>query len=121
MAVGLCAFLLSHSGSPRALPEHIVPLVVIFSFVALATELKVLRGPAGEEKTVVSSVFIASILLLGPAYTIPSVLVAIVGSQLILGKPWYKVVFNTSMYLLTTGGSGVIYFAARTLGGRADT
>ncbi len=104
----------------RAPAEQIPFLLVILGIGSLVTELKVITTPLGDQRTIVTAMFVASILLLGPTLTLPSVFIAMVGSHLILHRPWIKAVFNVSQYILTVGISGWAYQGvARALGGDA--
>ncbi|HUX86795.1 MAG TPA: HAMP domain-containing sensor histidine kinase [Chloroflexota bacterium] len=93
----------------RVAPGQVWILVVIFAIASLASELKVITTPHGDERTIVTSIFIASILLVGPVLTLPIVVVAVMGSQYLLRRPWFKAMFNTSQYALTIEISGEIY------------
>lgn len=102
----------------RVPSEHIPLLLAILGVGSLVTESKVITTPLGDQRTIVTAMFIASILLLGPTLTLPSVFIAMIGSHVILHRPWVKAVFNVGQYILTVGVSGWIYQGiARALGG----
>lgn len=112
LASVVVAFLLISNPSPVRVPTNqILLLIAIFSVGSLVSELRVITTPAGDQKTIVSAPFIASILLLGPTYTLPAVPIAIIGSHLIFRRPWPRAAFNTAQYVLTIGVSGLIYQA----------
>lgn len=108
-AGALVAVLASHPPFVRVPPSQVPLLLSIFLLSSLVAELKTITTVTGDQRTIVSAVFVASILLLGPLLTLPSVLLAIVGSHIILHRPWYKALFNLSQYTLTVGISGIVY------------
>ena len=61
----------------------------------------------GDEWTVSSAVYIADLLLFGPAFTILVSVAAVLLSDLCLRKPFYKAAFNAGQYALTVGISGL--------------
>ena len=119
IAAALLSLYLLRFPSPIRVPTHeIIPLLLILGIASLVTELRVITTPAGDQRTIVSAMFIASILLLGATLTLPAIVVATVGSHLILRRPWVKAVFNVAQYILTTGVAGGLYEAtAIALGG----
>ena len=108
-ALCLSIILICQPLSYRVISGQIWILLVIFAAASLASELKVITTPAGDERTIVTSIFIASILLVGPVLTLPIVVVAVMGSHYLLGRPWFKAMFNTGQYALTIEISGEIY------------
>lgn len=106
----LVACLLAFFPTPiRVGPQSVFPLLIIFCLTSLAAELKFITTPAGDERTISSSIFIASILLIGASFTLPAVIVAEVGSHYALRKSWFKAAFNVGQYILTVGISGILY------------
>jgi signal transduction histidine kinase len=97
-----------------AIEPQLVPIVVaVFSVLALVAGVKPISMPAGDQKSVVSSVLVASILLVGPEYaTIPAI-VQVVGHHLIRHRPAYRLPFNLSQYVVTVGLSGSLYHLLR--------
>ncbi|HLH73901.1 MAG TPA: ATP-binding protein [Chloroflexota bacterium] len=108
-ALCLVVFLERQPLAFRVAPNHVWFLLVLLAAASLLAELKVITTPDGDERTIVTSIFIAAILLIGPTLTLPIVVVAVVGSHYLLHRPWFKAVFNTSQYALTVGISGLIY------------
>ncbi|MBX6771596.1 MAG: GAF domain-containing protein [Chloroflexi bacterium] len=119
IAAALLSLYLLRFPSPIRVPTHeIIPLLLILGIASLVTELRVITTPAGDQRTIVSAMFIASILLLGATLTLPTIVVATVGSHLILRRPGVKAVFNVAQYILTTGvASGLYEATAIALGG----
>lgn len=109
VSAGLAFFLVQHPTVARVSSGQVLPLLAIFCVASLATELRIITTPAGDQKTIVTAMFIASILLLGSTLTLPAVPFAIVGSHVILRRPWYKILFNVGEYTLTVGVSGLVY------------
>ena len=108
------AALLLEGNYRGAIEQWQVPYaVVVFSILALAAGIKPITAPAGDQKTVVSSVLVASILLVGPEYAIIPAIVQVVGTHLLLRRPLQRVAFNVAQYVLTVGVSGSIYHAIR--------
>lgn len=106
---------LLHGQYRGAISHEQVPIaVLVFSVLALAAGIKPISAPAGDQKTVVSTVLVASILLVGPEYAIIPAIVQVVGTHLILHRPLQRVAFNVAQYVLTVGVSGSIYHAVRT-------
>ena len=108
-ALAVEVFLIRYPPEVRVVPGQIVPLLVVFGVASVITEIKSITTPAGDHKTITSAIFIALILLLGPELTLPPVVVAMVGSHIILRRPWFKAVFNVAQYTLTVGVSGALY------------
>lgn len=67
-----------------------------------------------DELSVSSSVYIASLLLFGPAFSVAVAAVSILLSQLWKRKALYKLLFNTGQYVLTVGVSGLFLIATGT-------
>ena len=119
-SVGMVLFLISHFVVVRIPPNQVVPLVVVMGIASIAAESLYIMTPAGDHKTVTSAIYIALILLVGPTVTLLPALVAIVGSHVILHRPWFKALFNLGQYTLTIGISGLVYQGTATLlGGEA--
>lgn len=62
----------------------------------------------GEELVVSSSLYIASLLLFGPAFTLVIAALAVLLADLRLGKALYKAGFNAAQNVITVGVSGFI-------------
>lgn len=94
-------------------PFDLVIALVLFSVAGFLTEqypislpnTRIFDANAGKA-TVSSAVYLASLLLYGPAFTLVVALVSIVPSELLQRKAFAKVAFNVGQYALTVGVSG---------------
>ena len=100
--------LAKHPSAVRVPNDQVWPLLIILGLCSLATELRPVTTPVGSQKTI-SSMFVASMLLLGPTLTLPIVVIAITGSHLVQRRPWFKALFNVGQYVLTVSVSGSMY------------
>lgn len=88
------------------------PLVLFLLSLLVGFELFEIKLPRGINVNLNAALRFASIILLGPAYTILLTVAAFALSDGLLGKmgkPWYKVAFNASMHAIASGVAGVAY------------
>ncbi len=94
-------------------PSEVPIALAVFSVLAVVAAIKPVFMPAGDQRTVVSSVLVASILLVGPEYAVIPAILQIIGAHFILHRPIQRLAFNISQYALTVGVSGSVYHATR--------
>ncbi|MDO8691820.1 MAG: HD-GYP domain-containing protein [Dehalococcoidia bacterium] len=83
----------------------LLPLMVVFEFFMI-------RLPRGVNVSLATVLRLASIFLLGPAYTILLTVAAFAiadGLMRRMQKAWYKVAFNAAMHAVISGVSGLSY------------
>jgi len=107
------AFLLQGHYRGAIPPEQVPIALIVFSVLAVAAATKPVNMAAGDQRTVVSSVLVASILLVGPEYAVIPAVVQVIGAHFIQHRPLKRLLFNVSQYALTVGLSGLLYHWAR--------
>lgn len=85
--------------------------LVAFAVLAVASEAAFLRLSIGTSASTVSYIpYLASIVLLGPAWSmVIAGLAVFVGEAIVRRKPLLKIIFNTSKDIVAVGVAGLLY------------
>ncbi len=91
-----------------------LPLTLVLLPLLVAFEIFEIRLPRGVNINLNAVLRLASIILMGPAYTVALTVSAIIIAAAVLGsnrKAWYKVAFNAAMHGVVSAVAGLSYLA----------
>lgn len=83
--------------------------------VAIISEMKPVAyafGPVNKNESLTITVILFTLFTLGWAPAVLLAAASVVVADIVANKPYYKVLFNTSMYAIATLAAGIVYTAA---------